>query len=402
MMKPTDLYRRFHVDQLPNWELRFVLEMHFGGATTGADDEIIYTKDGQSMLTARYSKGKIVELLPTPALQSSDVSEIADKIEADVLDKSMGRKVRRDFIFCTQPTVGRWRHRESLQILPPPDDAPRPPWAMGEHPAVLEVPYEESPDTTISLCRAAQAIYEASLVLSGVIPSIWAQRGWRAQQQWAILMEGDETSERPVWTQPTYFVKGFSHVADDFTSKPGPSLNLVADEEFFVPWHSAAGENFDLPASIGAVLDALEMLDSDRRDRFIRWCYWLNFSKLSGAISMSASYTAIIQAVEAVRPDVPRDRCDECGRLGDPGPTRQFIEFMERYVPRQEGETERARSKLYALRSALTHGGKLFEWDLQFGFGSFHPSAVNESESARRASLLARLAGINWLLAGGS
>jgi len=234
---PPDLYQSFHIDQLPPWELRFVLEMHFGGATTGSDDEIVYMRDGQPALVVKYSKGSIAELVPTPALLSSDVSEIADKIEAGVLDKSMGRRVRRDFIFCTQPTAGSWRHRESLQILPPPDDAPKPPWAVGEHPAVLEVPYEESPETTISLSRAVQASYEASLVLSGLIPSIRAKPGLRAQQQWAIVMERDENPERPVWTQPTYFVSGFTHAADDFTSESQSRLNLVADEEFFAPWH---------------------------------------------------------------------------------------------------------------------------------------------------------------------
>lgn len=401
-METTDLYRRFRVQQLPAWELRLILEMHFGGAAGGGDDAIVYTTDGQPALIVKYSKGAIADVVPAQALLASDVAEITDKIEAGILDKSMGRKVRRDFIFCTQPTVGSWRHRESLQILPPPDDAPKPPWAVGEHPAVLEVPYDESADRRISLSRAAQATYEANLVLSGLIPAIHAKQQWRGQQQWAIVMEGDENPERSVWTQPTYLCKGFSHLADEFTFSSMPKLNLVADEDFFVPWHAAADENFDLPASIGLMLDRLEALDSDRQSRFMRWCYWLNFSKLGGALSISASYMAIIQAVEALRPEIPRDSCESCGRPGDPGPTRQFIEFMDEYVPRQEGETERARSRLYSLRSALTHGGKLFEWDLQIGFGSFHPSALNESDSVRHASLLARLAGINWLLGDGA
>jgi hypothetical protein len=72
---------------------------------------------------------------------------------------------------------------------------------------------------------------------------------------------------------------------------------------------------------------------------------------------------------------------------------------MERHVPRQDTETEKERRELYRLRSALSHGGKLLSRDLQFGFfGGFQPAALSERETSDRAAMLARIAGINWLL----
>jgi hypothetical protein len=74
---------------------------------------------------------------------------------------------------------------------------------------------------------------------------------------------------------------------------------------------------------------------------------------------------------------------------------------MDRYVPWQDGGTERERSRLYELRSALSHGGKLLEEDRLTSFGGFHPRPIEEDNSARRAARLARLAGVNWVLAAG-
>jgi hypothetical protein len=110
---------------------------------------------------------------------------------------------------------------------------------------------------------------------------------------------------------------------------------------------------------------------------------------------------AATQAIEALRPQVSEgERCDSCGHVLGAGPTQQFIDFVNRYVPWQDGETERERRKLYSVRSALTHGGTLLDSDrdLGVGFGSFHPTPLEQREATGRLLRLARLAGVNWLL----
>ncbi|HET7444922.1 MAG TPA: hypothetical protein VFJ57_09715 [Solirubrobacterales bacterium] len=388
----------FHADRVPPWELRHILEMHFDGASFEGGDRVVYAREGQPALAVTHTKGEIKEIEALPGLSDADVSEISEKVAEGALADSV-QMVRRDFVFCRSPVPAGWRYRDSFQISPAPEQAPRPPWLVGEHPMVLEVPYRDSPVGAIGQTRASQAVFEINLILSGLIPSILAKQPWRSMQQWAIVMEDDDLPRRSVWTQPVYLCERFDHVSDGF-SLLQTELKLVADGEFFTPWGGAASdEGLLLPASLERMLDGFNSLDLERRDRFLRWCYWLNFSKLSGGLSMSASYLAIIQAVEALRPEVSSEPCACCGKQTGPGPTRQFIDFMDRYAPRQDDETERERGRLYGLRSALTHGGKLMAWDTELGFGSFYPAAINESDSARRASFLVRLAGVNWLLA---
>ena len=164
----------------------------------------------------------------------------------------------------------------------------------------------------------------------------------------------------------------------------------------------SGGESLELPTSIELMFDRYYGLESNRRERFLRWAYWITHSGSVAGLSTSASYMATIQAVETLR---PRGRaghaCPVCGLQTGPGETRQFIDFMDEYVPRQDGETEAERRTLYSPRSGLTHGGTLMQQDLERGFAQFTPTWIEERRTTNRASALARLAGVNWLLADG-
>ncbi len=90
-------------------------------------------------------------------------------------------------------------------------------------------------------------------------------------------------------------------------------------------------------------------LDPDRRERFLRWAYWINHSALVAGRSISASYMAVIQAVEALHPDNGGGpACSTCGRPTGPSSTTQCTSFLDHYAPREDGETEKARRKLYS------------------------------------------------------
>lgn len=136
----------------------------------------------------------------------------------------------------------------------------------------------------------------------------------------------------------------------------------------------------------------------------MRWAFWLNHAGLARRLSQSATYMAATQAIEALRPQVSKgERCDSCGHVLGAGPTQQFIDFVNRYIPPQDDETEKERRTLYSVRSALTHGGTLLESDrdLGIGFGSFHPTPIRQREATARVIRLARLVGVNWLLEDG-
>jgi hypothetical protein len=49
---------------------------------------------------------------------------------------------------------------------------------------------------------------ETSLILSGLLPSIFAKRRMSGEQRWALVLEADQDPEGSVWTQASYFCKG--------------------------------------------------------------------------------------------------------------------------------------------------------------------------------------------------
>jgi hypothetical protein len=79
-----------------------------------------------------------------------------------------------------------------------------------------------------------------------------------------------------------------------------------------------------------------------------------------------------------------------------PGQTKQFVDFVDQWVPAAEGADRR---KLYRVRSAITHGGKLLRTDLDSPGHYTHPEWNEQRGDFDVAQRVARLAGINWLLA---
>jgi hypothetical protein len=400
-MAPRDLREHFFAGKVPADELRIVLLDHFGQVIS-EEETIVYQRDQEDALAILYSKkGSILDIKPRAAFRDTDLDEIRKKIEESILPPGQ-RKIRRELLFSSVPVTGAWRYRDQFQILPAPANVPRPPWPIGDHPFVLEVPFLGSIDSTIAVVRAQRCVDEVALVLAGLLPSIKG-RLQDGQQEWAILLEGGET-QRSRWVQRTYAFENFQHQTEHFTEIDAPPIERIDDSVFYDGVHTipgGGGDALDLPESIELLLQRVENLGVDRRSRFLRWSHWLSLSRQSSGLSSSFAYLASIQAIEALQRRVSNPQCTTCGQELPPGPTGRFADFLDRLVPRQDGETEKERKKLYALRSSLTHGRAILESDLASGWGSFHPSWIDESRASRYASQLARLAGVNWLLEDG-
>jgi hypothetical protein len=84
--------------------------------------------------------------------------------------------------------------------------------------------------------------------------------------------------------------------------------------------------------------------------------------------------------------------CSECHREKGPGPTARFRSFVARW-----SSADNAR-KLYQVRSAIAHGGRLMRWDIP-GF-PFNPEANADSGYHRDVFRPAGTAGVRWLASG--
>src|SRR2546422_11545406 len=85
--------------------------------------------DSSCRIRLTFRDKKIAAIEPGPAFDADQWERISQEIERSILAGPM--KVGRDFSFSSFRVQGSWRgDRSGLQILPPPDDAPRAPVAM--------------------------------------------------------------------------------------------------------------------------------------------------------------------------------------------------------------------------------------------------------------------------------
>jgi len=90
-----------------------------------------------------YKGSKIVAIEPGSAFDKVEWAQVSEEIEKSLLTGPV--KVGREYSFCSFRVVGSWRgDRSGVQILPPPDDAPRADVEMAEHPFILEFPIQAS------------------------------------------------------------------------------------------------------------------------------------------------------------------------------------------------------------------------------------------------------------------
>jgi hypothetical protein len=268
---------------------------------------------------------------------------------------------------------------------------------------VLEVAHKRAgADPLLQITRGIRETYEINLILAGLMRWVGCDRPGRIERGWALTPIAD--TEPVEWTstevQFGYRHPAVGHIGDQLTVPDMPPAPEGDSQDYYTAVGLSPGATITVPADLSMLLDTYFALEEDERDRTTRWAYWLNHARIVRSHSQSGFYLALMQAVEALLPEVSGEPCDACGRPLGPGPTRKFVEFLELHVPRQDDETERERRELYRLRSALAHGGKLLRSDepgrQMFGF---EPHELIEMDQADRAAAIVRLAGVRWLAA---
>jgi hypothetical protein len=399
-----NLINRLRIREVSPEEFRIVVGRGFPEGSHDGGDTVVYLRDHEPALSIVYDKhGVVTELHPGPALTDDDIAKLEAEMQNLLADN--GQAVRRAVCFCAIPVTISWRYRDDFQIVPMPADAPRPPALVGYHPFTLEVKFCDSPNHLIAGERHRRKLREINLLLAAFLPLVSDRSPFEGSQDWVSLMgTDDEPFGASGWGQLGYRGAPTDGPQHDFSNPIGSHAALIADDEFYNRRGISFESVFDLPASFPTLLDRYYASGNSRRNRVMRWAFWLNHAGLVWRLSQSATYMAATQAIEALRPQVSEgERCDSCNHVLGAGPTQQFINFVNRYMPRQDDKTEKGRRTLYSVRSALTHGGTLLDSDrdLGIGFGSFHPTPIQQREATGRVLRLARLVGVNWLLEDG-
>lgn len=326
-------------------------------------------------LTFSDSK-QIVAIEPGPAFDAVQWEQVVEEIE-----RTGPYKVGRDCSFSSFRVAGSWRGKRSgVQILPPPEDAPRAPVEIAEHPFILEYPVKVSDLWPITNFRQMREHRQLTFLLNVLLAGGTTIQPRRAKHLWAIVQEEGVASREVKWVQEFYFAKIGKVVRDKLSPPAAETLEEVEAERYYATvGHD--GRGLRVPADLDDSICCYMRLSNANRDKFSRAGFWMDMASRQWTVSFSASFASLAIAVEA---------------LGerDLRPTDRFRNFIEEYAP--GASLANRRKEMYALRSDILHGSGLMEMDQDADFG-WAPPEQNEKDLVDELWGLTRIAMRNWI-----
>jgi hypothetical protein len=382
-------------------ELRALLNERIGGP--GQYDGLAENPDvlylplarGSCRIKLTFRDKKIVAIEPGPAFDPGQWHSISEEIENSILAGPM--KVGRDFSFSSFRVLGSWRGRRSgVHILPPPNDAPRAPYEMAEHPFILEFPMRTTNAWAITNHRRIREHRRLTLLLNVLLAGRTSLQPRRPEHFWARVSDDFKIQ----WVQQ-FFIANLGSVIVEEPSPPAPEQLEEVDAEAYYERIGHDGKGLRVPADLDESICRYIELSAGNRQKFDRATYWVDMASRQWNISMSLSFAALVAAVESLtdRGTTHRVYCDKCQKEcphDAPGATAKFREFFESYAPDQS--LANRRSKMYALRSGILHGGELMQLDQDYAFGAaWDPPQLIERDLHEELWSLTRIALRNWL-----
>lgn len=393
----ADLSSLLHVSEVAQSELEAVLLSHFGGARGGDHfKELLYARGSSDLiaLKTRYNKkGRLTQILRGEAAADADIEELRDKVERGLLAAGEPAVARAVF-FSPVPVEGSWRRENCVQILPPPPSAPRPPHLVGDYPCIIEFAYRRSSLFEVTSDRRAAAESDLGLLLGLFTRGYLRAQSRVSQKHWVICpSSGDGRVE---WAQEGYGCDGGGGEGVTFSSAEGVGpMRLVPWRDYYSrPLGISFDSRLELPDCMALLFEKFWALDSNSRTDFLRASFWMQHSRAVWKLSHTASYMAVITAIEAMLSSSVTSLCKTCHRPLDDGPTSAFAAFLNAHGQQMQGGF--SAKQLYSLRSRLAHGDRLFQVD--GALMPANPSAHEESSKHDEAMQLATGALVDWLL----
>ncbi|HEY3242364.1 MAG TPA: hypothetical protein VGM03_03350, partial [Phycisphaerae bacterium] len=152
-------------------EFRLLLDSFIGGPgqysgrSENPDKFYLPLAGDNCRVVLTFRQKRIVAIEPGPAFDAAEWERVRAEIETSIV--ATPTKVGRDYSFSSLRVPGSWRgERSGVQILPPPDDAPRAPVEMAEHPFILEFPIKPSDQSSIVNYRRTRHHRRLTLLLN--------------------------------------------------------------------------------------------------------------------------------------------------------------------------------------------------------------------------------------------
>jgi hypothetical protein len=373
-----------------------VISQHFASSRSTPNGDVDYPNSDRYAIRVRHKHGELVEIRPGPALTSETLRQLQSKIFSDLVEDE-GTSIQRCILFASQPVMGCFRSRtDRLRILPPPTNAPKPPYLVADHPFVLEFPMHGSKNSLISILRRTRQMLEWVSVLNAILTPKIRALGPRMRHMWALCPAvGSDTSyQRVNFVQEYYAVDGFAGEASAFSDDARPAPTALQSDYYGNTLRPT--QELDVPDCLSELIESFVQLGPSDRKRFLRAAHWVSVGNDQWNIHVSSYFISLITAVETlVPPAMHAEKCATCGRDAGPGPTQRFHDFVEQYLPANKFTLNR--KYLYRVRSDLAHGWKLFQVDVAPWLADLTTTALEEREAWMDLAQTVRIVLVNWL-----
>ena len=421
MSDPVNLDSALFINQVDDAELKCVLSQFFPYASCGSlSNEVQFYRRGEpGVIKLIYKGGELISAIGTPELRPEDIQLLTEKVRREVIETS-GRLVARCILLSSYRVNGSFVYGDKLRIFPVPEHAPKAPdlteeqyfaeHLTVEHPFVAEFPINRSVNPFVQIGRLESQARKYALLLNLFLEGN-VKRTPRGRQRHWVHEEGMDLSTGYRYLREDYRYSGFGDIGPDVLPIGSHPLTFSSVEHFspmetmeYYEYFSNPRQELNPPMRVPALLmtffDRFESLEKAERDQFMRAAFWFQHASSVWEESNSAAYLAIISSIETlVPPAMSVEKCMQCGTPLNNGPTKRFVKFVNEMVPVFE-ENIKERQRLYRLRSALTHGGDLFQADSAsaVSMGGINPKSAAEYHSHIIAMNLARQILLNWLL----
>jgi hypothetical protein len=205
----------FHVSEVEPQELMQLLLEHFSFSQHG-DFVYKFQKAQQFIEVVCDETGNIKSIAPSIDFPSEEL-DVIEKIIQDTLLTKHGTKICQIIGFCGLPITGYFSYKDLFQILPVPEDAPKPKVLLADHPFILEVAYETCPNLMIDASRKQKKAVMYTRLLN-VFSNQFISLGSRYPHFAWVYNIDDRSNLTSEWKQLGYVYNKLQGTLDTFSS----------------------------------------------------------------------------------------------------------------------------------------------------------------------------------------
>lgn len=312
----------------------------------------------------------------------------------------MDTKVRSLLILSTFHVKKYYKFLDLFQIFPAPSAAPRPSFAYGHYPCIIEINCEDNEfqNMLLELCTMLNVFSRAKFIYSH----------FGGGHDW-FLMEEENEPPTTIWAQKDYWFTEYNSSPKEFSTDNNiENIELIESAKYFTDINVTPIEEFKLPSDIDLFFQYYFNLEEKCQKSFLSACKLFNYGIDMGRKYPSLAYASFISAIETLividNTGVKNPRCKECGQE-QYKLTQKFKAFIKKYSGMQymsEDKVETLAKDLYNKRSKILHCGHLMLGEI--ALIPHDKQSERDAEFKENMQLLdlisiCRLCLLNWLFA---